>query len=56
MTPDQAMAARLSLVAALLSLAACSGLYLGDNPRPDTRKETGPLTVPPRAVRDGTAR
>ena len=41
--------------AVLLFLTGCGGLYFGDNPGPDVRKETGPLTVPPRSVRDGTA-
>ena len=41
--------------AVLLFLTGCGGLYFGDNPGPDVRKETGPLTVPPRPVRDGTA-
>ncbi len=54
MTPRQLVLA--AIAAVLLSVAGCGGLYLGDNPRPDTRKETGPLTVPPRVVRDGTAR
>ena len=46
---------RVLLALGLLGLASCSGLYL-DSPRPDVRKETGPLTVPPEAVRNGTAR
>jgi predicted small lipoprotein YifL len=54
MTPRQLVLS--AIAAALLSVAGCGSLYLGDNPGPDTRKETGPLTVPPRAVRDGTAR
>ncbi len=54
MTPRQLVLA--AAVAALLSVAGCGSLYLGDNPGPDTRKETGPLTVPPAAVRDGSAR
>ncbi len=44
------------IASALLSLAACNGLYLGDNPGPDTRKETGPLTVPPPPAADRQAR
>ncbi len=38
-----------------LTLAACNGLDLGDNPSRDVKKETGPLTVPPAAVQKGTA-
>ncbi len=43
-------------VAALCGLAGCSGLYFGDNPGRDVRKEAGPLTVPPPEVRAGTAK
>lgn len=39
--------ARAATIAALLSLAGCNGLYLGDNPVPDVKKERGPLTIPP---------
>ena len=46
---------RLLAVLILLSPSACSGIYLGDNPGPDVRKESGPLIVPPAAVRNGTA-
>lgn len=38
--------------AAALAVAGCNGLYLGDNPRPDVRKELGPLTVPPPPAAD----
>ena len=54
MTPRQLVLG--AVAAALLSIAGCGSLYLGDNPGPDMRKETGPLTVPPRAVRDGAGR
>ena len=47
---------RLAALALLLALSACNGLYFGDNPGSDVRKETSPLTVPPAAVRNGTAR
>ena len=43
---------RAAIAAALLLPAACNGLYLGDNPGPDVRKETGPLTVPPPPAAD----
>ena len=48
---------RTVLTAALLStfLAGCSGIDLGDNPRPDTAKQTGPLIVPP-ALRTGPSK
>lgn len=39
----------------VLGLSGCGGIYLGDNPGPDVAKDTGPLTVPPRAVRAGTS-
>ena len=38
---------KIILVAALLGLTGCSGLYFGDNPRSDVSKENGPLTTPP---------
>ncbi|WP_158742649.1 hypothetical protein [Acidisphaera sp. L21] len=38
---------RIILIVALLGLPGCSGVYLGDNPRPDVSKQTGPLTTPP---------
>ena len=38
---------RIILVAMLLGLSGCNGLYLGDNPGPDVSKERGPLTTPP---------
>lgn len=38
--------------AALLALAGCNGLYLGDNPAPDVKKERSPLTIPPPPVAD----
>lgn len=34
-------------LASLLALSACNGFDTGLNPRPDVRKEQGPLTVPP---------
>jgi hypothetical protein len=43
---------RAMIAAALLCLAACNGIDFGDNPRPDTRKETGPLTIPPPPAAD----
>lgn len=46
---------RFALVAALLVLAACSGIETGLNPGPDVRKERGPLTIPPPDVIKGTA-
>ena len=48
--------AGLLAVIALFGLGGCSGLYFGDNPGSDVRKETGPLTVPPPDVRAGTAK
>ena len=39
---------------ALLALAACGGLNLGDNPGPDVPKQTGPLTALPAHLRDGS--
>ncbi len=45
-----------AIVAVLLTLAGCGDIYLGDSQARTLPKETGPLTVPPRAVRDGTAR
>ena len=47
---------RVAAVAALLSLTACNGLYFGDSPGPDVRKERGPLTVPPPPAADRPAR
>ena len=41
---------RIVLIAALLCLAGCSGLYFGDNPRPDVPKENSALTTPPPLV------
>ncbi len=38
--------------AVLLALSGCNGLYFGDNPGPDVRKQIGPLTVPPPPARD----
>ena len=46
---------RLGALGLLAALAGCNGLYLGDNPRRDVPKETGPLTEPPAGVRAGTA-
>jgi predicted small lipoprotein YifL len=43
-------------IVALFGLAGCNGLYFGDDPGRDVRKETGPLTVPPAEVRAGTAK
>lgn len=41
--------------AALLApLCACSGIDLGDNPGPAVDKQTGPLTVPPDHLKDGS--
>ncbi len=51
-----AWVADLLAVAMLCGLAGCNGLYFGDNPGRDVRKETGPLTVPPADVRAGTAK
>jgi hypothetical protein len=45
---------KIILAVAMLGLAGCSGLYLGDNPRPDVSKQTGPLTTPP-ALRPNAA-
>lgn len=39
----------------LFTLTACNGIDAGLNPRPDVRKEQGPLTVPPPGVLRGTA-
>ena len=39
-------------IAVLLTLSGCNGLYLGDNPAPDVKKERGPLTVPPPPAAD----
>jgi hypothetical protein len=39
----------------LLAVSACNGIDTGLNPRPDVRKEQGPLTVPPAGVLRGTA-
>jgi len=50
------MMALAALLAVLLTLAGCGDIYLGDSQARSLPKETGPLTVPPRAVRDGTAR
>ena len=47
---------RAMAAAALLCLAACNGIDFGDTPRPDTRKETGPLTIPPPPAADRPAR
>ena len=47
---------RAATAAILLSVAGCGGLYFGDNPGPDVRKERGPLTIPPRLVPDGPAK
>ncbi len=47
---------RAMIGAALLCLGACNGIDLGDNPGPDTRKETGPLTVPPPPAADRPTR
>ena len=42
-------------LALLLALAGCGGFDTGLNPRPDVRKEQGPLTVPPPSALRGTA-
>lgn len=47
---------RVALATLLIVLTGCSGIDFGDNPQREFPKETGPLTVPPRAVQDGTAR
>ena len=47
---------RAMIAVALLCLAACNGIDFGDNPGPDTRKETGPLTVPPPPAADRPVR
>ena len=47
---------RAAVLGALLLLTACNGLYLGDNPGPDVRKERGPLTIPPPPAADRLAR
>lgn len=36
--------------ALLFTLTACNGFDTGFNPRPDVRKEQGPLIVPPPSV------
>ena len=41
--------------AALLTLAACSGIDLGDNPGREVARDTGPLTVPPPHLKDGAS-
>ena len=40
-------------LAILLAVTACNGFDTGFNPRPDMRKEQGPLTVPPPLAREG---
>jgi hypothetical protein len=47
---------RASILALLLVLCGCNGIDFGDNPHREFPKQTGPLTVPPASVRDGTAR
>lgn len=47
---------RAMIAATILCLAACNGIDLGDNPGPDTRKETGPLTLPPPPAADRPSR
>jgi hypothetical protein len=37
----------------VLALAACSDIPLSGGPGPVTRKETGPLTIPPAGVMSG---
>jgi hypothetical protein len=39
----------------ILLLAGCSGIDLGDNPGKDVAKQTGPLTVPPAHLKDGSS-
>ncbi len=46
---------RIAALALLLVMGACTGVDLGDNPGHEFPKETGPLTVPPVNVRNGTA-
>lgn len=46
---------RAATLVSLLALAACNGFDTGLNPRPDMRKEQGPLTVPPPSALRGTA-
>ena len=38
---------------ALLCLAGCAGVDLGDNPGPDVPKQRGPLTALPSHLKDG---
>jgi hypothetical protein len=45
---------RLVLAGSLLVLASCSGIDFGDRPGPDVAKETGPLTVLPAHLKDGS--
>ena len=46
---------RLTMIAAVLCalLSGCHGIDLGDNPSPDTGKQTGPLVVPPAHLKNG---
>ena len=46
---------RVVVLAGVVALGGCNGLYFGDNPGREFPKETGPLTVPPAGVRAGTA-
>lgn len=47
---------RAGVVVMVLALAGCGGIDFGDNPGPDVRKQTGPLTTPPADVLSGKAR
>jgi hypothetical protein len=42
------------LIAVLLALPGCTGLDFGDHPGKDVAKETGPLTVLPAHLKDGS--
>jgi hypothetical protein len=42
------------LIASLLALTGCTGLDFGDHPSKDVAKETGPLTVLPAHLKDGS--
>ena len=56
MTLHRTRMADLLAIVALFGLTGCNGLYFGDNPGRDVRKETSPLTVPPAEVRAGIAK
>ncbi len=44
-----------ALTAATLMLAGCSDINLHNNPPREIAKQTGPLTVPPAHLKDGSA-